>query len=281
VRFSESFARHRNGLTLALLVVISLVSLGVSTDAMSLRPKEVGQSFVAIFQQSASAVGRFFAGTVTSIRELSQLREQYDELLGQVRQYETIADDIALLRSENERLREALGFEQSLPYSSLPARVIAKEPGSFFEGLTINQGRAAGVRRYMPVIANQDGMQGLVGRVEEVGLSTSVVMPIFDYDSFVAARLLRSRHEGLVAGEGSSQGMLTMLYVAKSARDEISVGDMVITSGMRSLFPEGLLIGTVEAILGRPYETSLNMELDPTVDFSRLEYVFVLTETNE
>jgi len=264
-----------------LLVVISVVSLGVSTDAMTLRPKAIGQSFVAIFQQSASAVGRFFAGTVTSIRELSQLREQYDELLDQVRQYETIADDIALLRSENERLREALGFEQALPYSSLPARVIAKEPGSFFEGLTINQGRTAGVRRYMPVIASQDGMQGLVGRVEEVGLSTSVVMPVFDHDSFVAARLLRSRHEGLVAGEGSSEGMLTMLYVAKSARDEISVGDTVITSGMRSLFPEGLLIGTVEAILGRPYETSLNMELDPTVDVSRLEYVFVLTEAGE
>ncbi len=281
MRVSESFARHRNGLTLALLVVISLVSLGVSTDAMSLRPKEVGQSFVAIFQQGASAVGRFFAGTVTSIRELSQLREQYDELIGQVREYETIADDIALLRSENARLRAALNFEQSLPYATLPARVIAKEPGSFFDGLTINQGRAAGVRRYMPVIASQEGTQGLVGRVEEVGLSTSVVMPVFDHDSFVAARLLRSRHEGLVAGEGSSEGMLTMLYVSKSARDELSVGDMVITSGMRSIFPEGLLIGTVEAILGRPYETSLNMEIDPTVDFSRLEYVFVLTERGE
>ncbi|MFW5776958.1 MAG: rod shape-determining protein MreC [Spirochaetota bacterium] len=283
MRIRETLSRHRNGLTLVVLVAVCLVSLGVSTESMSLRPKEVGQSFVAVFQQAGAAVGRFFADTVTSIRELSALREQYDELVADLREYETVADDIELLRAENERLREALEFEERLPLENIPSRVIAKEPGSFFSGLTINKGRAAGVERYMPVIANQDGVQGLVGRVEEVGLTTSVVMPVFDRNSYVAARLMRSRHEGLVAGEGAaaSAGRLTMLYVAKSARAEISVEDMVITSGMRSIFPEGIRIGTVQSIQGRPYETSLHITLEPMVDFSRLEYVFVLAEGGE
>jgi rod shape-determining protein MreC len=284
VRVREILARHRDRLTLAVLVVVCLVSLGVSTDSMSLRPKEVGQSVVAVFQQAGAAIGRFFAGTVTSIRELSELRRQHDELLADVRQYEGITDDIALLRAENQRLREALEFEQRLPYENIPARVVGKEPGSFFSGLTINKGRVAGIRRYMPVIANQNGIQGLVGRIEEVGLTTSVVMPIFDLNSYVAARLSRSRHEGLVAGEGAataSGGQLTMLYVAKSARAEISVDDVVITSGMQSIFPEGIRIGTVQSIQGRPYETSLHIALNPSVDFSRLEYVFVLAEVTE
>lgn len=284
MRVRELLSRHREAITLAVIVVLCLVSLGVSTDSMSLRPKEVGQSFIAVFQQAGAAVGRFFAGTVTSIRELSALREQYDELVTQVREYESVADDIELLQAENQRLRLVLDFEKSLPYESVPARVIGKEPGSFFAGLTINKGRAAGVRRYMPVIANEGGVQGLVGRVEEVGLTTSVVMPIFDRNSYVASRLQRSRHEGLVAGGGSlpvSGGNLTMLYVAKSARSEISVDDVVITSGMRSIFPEGIRIGTVESIQGRPYETSLHISLAPSVDFSRLEYVFVLAEGDE
>jgi rod shape-determining protein MreC len=259
-------------------MVACLVSLGVSTESMSLRPKEMGQSVVGLFQQGASAVGGFFTDTVTSIRELALLREQYDALLQDVREYETMADDVALLRVENERLREVLGFQQSIAFESIPARVIAKEPGSFFSGLTINKGRVDGIKRYMAVIANQDGQQGVVGRVEEVGATTSVVMPVFDVDSFVAARLLRSRHEGLVAGDGAAQGLLTMRYVSKAARSEISVDDVVITSGMRSMFPEGLRLGTIESIQGRPYETSLNIELSPTVDFSRLEYVFVLAE---
>ena len=245
---------------------------------MTMRPKEAGQSVVALLQQGTSSVGRFFSDTVTSIRELAALREQYDQLLQEVREYETIADDVELLRAENERLREALEFDRSIELESIPARVIAKEPGSFFSGLTINKGRAAGVERYMPVIANQDGVQGLVGRVEEVGLTSSVVMPVIDVNSYVAARLLRSRHEGLVAGEGAASDALTMRYVAKSARSGISVDDVIITSGMRSIFPEGLRIGTVAAIQGRPYETSLNMEVNPAVEFGRLEYVFVLAE---
>jgi rod shape-determining protein MreC len=283
VRIRDNLSKHRNGLTLAVLVAVCLVSLGVSTESMNVRPKEVGQSFVAVFQQAGAAVGRFFADTVTSIRELSALRAQYDELIAEVREYEAVADDIALLKAENERLREALDFEERLRGESVPSRVIGKEPGSFFSGLTINKGRAAGVERYMPAIANEGGVQGLVGRVEEVGLTASVVMPIFDRDSYVAARLLRSRHEGLVSGEGmaASAGRLTMLYVPSSARAEISVGDVVITSGMRSIFPEGIRIGTVESIQGRPYETSLHIALEPLVDFSRLEYVFVLGEEAE
>lgn len=283
MRIRENLSKHRNGLTLAVLVAVCLVSLGVSTESMNVRPKEVGQSFVAVFQQAGAAVGRFFADTVTSIRELSALRAQYDELIAEVREYEAVADDIALLKAENERLREALDFEERLRGESVPSRVIGKEPGSFFSGLTINKGRAAGVERYMPAIANEGGVQGLVGRVEEVGLTASVVMPIFDRDSYVAARLLRSRHEGLVSGEGmaASAGRLTMLYVPSSARAEISVGDVVITSGMRSIFPEGIRIGTVESIQGRPYETSLHIALEPLVDFSRLEYVFVLGEEAE
>ena len=278
MRLQRIVHRHRDRLTLTLLVGICLVSLSVSTSSMSVRPGEIGHSIVAVFQQSASAVGRFFASTVTSIRELSELQQQYDHMLLQIREYETIADDITQLRAENQRLREALGFTQGLSGESLPARVIAKEPGSFFAGVTINKGLLAGIRREMPVIANQNGIQGLVGRISEVGLSTSVVMPVFDSKSFVAARLLRSRHEGLVSGAGVSDDRLTMLYVAKSARGDVAVDDVVITSGMRSIFPEGIRIGTVESIQGRPYETSLTIGLRPSVDFSRLEYVFVLTE---
>ncbi len=281
MRVRETVRKHRDSLTLTILVLACFVSLTVSTDSMRMRPGEVGQSVVALFQQATSAIGRFFADTVTSIRELSELRRQYDDLLTQVRRYETIADDITQLQAENVRLREALGFEAAIPHEALPARVIAKEPGTFFAGITINKGRTAGVRRDMPVIANQDGIRGLVGRVSEVGLTTSVVMPVFDGNSFVAARLLRSRHEGLVSGAGLTDGTLTMLYVARSARSDIAVDDVVITSGMRSIFPEGIRIGTVESIQGRSYETSLTIGVRPAVDFSRLEYLFVLMEADQ
>jgi len=276
VRLGEAFSRHRTSITLTIIVVACVISLGISTDSLSFRPKDVGQSVVGVFQQTASAIGGFFSRTVTSVRELRDLRAQYSAVVDQLREYEQVAGDVATLTEENQRLRSALGFSQSLVVENIPARVIAKEPGSFFSGLTISRGSTAGVKRGMPVISNQDGLQGLVGKVSEVGLTTSVVMPIFDPRSYVAARLQRSRHEGLVGGQGAVDNLLSMQYVAKSARSQIASGDLVITSGMRSIYPEGIRIGTVEAIRGEAYETSLQIELRPVVDFGRLEYVFVL-----
>ena len=259
-----------------MIVIVCLASLGISTDSMALRPKEVGQSVIGLFQQAVSGIGGFFSRTVTSVGELRDLRAQYDGVVDQLREHEQVAGDVATLRDENARLRDVLGFAEFIRIQNIPARVIAKEPGSFFSGLTINRGRTSGIRRDMPVIANQNGVQGLVGRVSDVGLSSSVVMPIFDPQSFVAARLQRSRHEGLVGGKGMATNLLSMRYVAESARSQISTGDLVITSGMRSIYPEGIHIGSVDAIRGEAYETSLQIEILPVVDFGRLEYVFVL-----
>lgn len=276
MRLGESFTRHRTSITLVVIVIACLVSLGISTDSMALRPKEVGQSVIGLFQQAVSGIGGFFSRTVTSVGELRDLRAQYDGVVDQLREHEQVAGDVATLRDENTRLRDVLGFSEFIRIQNIPARVIAKEPGSFFSGLTINRGRTSGIRRDMPVIANQNGVQGLVGRVSDVGLSSSVVMPIFDLQSYVAARLQRSRHEGLVGGKGMATNLLSMGYVAESARSQISTGDLVITSGMRSIYPEGIHIGSVDAIRGEAYETSLQIEILPVVDFGRLEYVFVL-----
>jgi len=276
VRLRDPLQRNTSLITLIVIVVVCLVSLGISTDSFSVSPRAVGQSIFGTIERGFSAVGGFFARTVTSVRELRNLRAEYNDLVEQLRTSERIAGDVEALERENARLRDVLGFSESLEIENLPARVIAKEPGSFFAGLTINKGSGSGIRRNMPVVANQDGKTGLVGRVTDVGLASSVVMPLFDARSYVAARLDRSRHEGLVRGLGASTNMLRMDYVSEDARPYLQAGDLVITSGMRSIYPEGIQIGIVNAIMGEAYETSLRIDIIPIVDLSRLEYVFVL-----
>jgi rod shape-determining protein MreC len=67
-----------------------------------------------------------------------------------------------------------------------------------------------------------------------------------------------------------------MRAIPKRARDEINYGDMIVSSGTGGVFPAGLIIGRVKTILYHEYETSLAVELEPSIDFSRLEYVFVI-----
>jgi rod shape-determining protein MreC len=88
---------------------------------------------------------------------------------------------------------------------------------------------------------------------------------------------LKSRYEGLVSGAGDGTS-LVMRYVDDRARASIRFGDVVITSGMNSIYPAGIRIGTVDSIQSKAYETTLELTLNPIIDFERLEYVFVVQE---
>jgi len=70
-----------------------------------------------------------------------------------------------------------------------------------------------------------------------------------------------------------------MKYVKKRARDEIKVGDKIITSGENYNYPGNVPVGFISKIRGLDYETSLELDIEPVIDFSRLEHVFVLEMT--
>jgi len=272
-----SFVRkNKKGVTFACLLFLCLLMMLFSNRNVVLQPKKVGQSFFSVFQLSVHAVGDWFTNTVTSIRELRRLRSELQEARDRLMEYERVSRDLAELRRENEELRDQLGFAQALPFRYIAAQVIARDPGSQFSTITVNRGSMHGMRAGMPVIAFQGGLQGLVGRVVLVSLASSIVQPITDPNSFVAARLQISRFDGLVAGSQGGADRLTMSYVKKLAVNEVQYGELVITSGMGQLFPEGIHIGRVREMTAKGYEASLELEVEPIVDFSRLEFVYII-----
>ena len=97
-----------------------------------------------------------------------------------------------------------------------------------------------------------------------------------DPDNYVASRLQKNRFEGLVEGRGNENGELIMRYVRKSAGSSIGMNDLIVTSGMQSLYPSGIVIGRVKEVRARDYATSLELILQPVVNVSQVEYVFVL-----
>ncbi len=133
-----------------------------------------------------------------------------------------------------------------------------------------------GVSNNMTVVAWQNGTQALVGKIIQTGALESLVMPVFDVNSLVSCRFSVSRFEGIVEGQGSSENSLTMRFVPRRARDEINIGDIVVTSGMGGIYPPGINLGRVSSINILEYETTLEVDVIPMIDFSRLEYVFVI-----
>jgi rod shape-determining protein MreC len=274
--FEGFFAKRRKGVTLAILIVVSLLCLLLSNRTVVIRPKEAGLSVVGFFQKGFTGFFNWFGDTAGSIRQLRAVRDELAVANDRLQEMDRVTREIVELRRQNSALLEQLGFAQSLPPGRIAAGVIARDTDNLFSTITIDKGARQGVREGMPVVAWQGDMEGLVGKVVRVGRGASHILPLYDPQCLVSARLDKSRHEGLIGGLGKDRHTVLMRYVRKTAAPLIEYGDIVVTAGLGGLYPRGINIGRIREVNAPAYETSLELSVEPVIDFDRLETVFLL-----
>jgi rod shape-determining protein MreC len=184
------------------------------------------------------------------------------------------------LRDENLRLREAqvdldrlradLGFVRRFSAQPLGADVVGIRPDPRFDTLVIACGGAAGARPDGVVIAPG----GLVGRILDVGRTTSSVLMLTDQNSGVGARVLRPESRAVGVCKGDNTGLLSMMYLSIDA--DVRPGDAIVTSGLGGLYPAGIPIGTVTEVRRGEGELSKIARVRTAVDFAHLEEVYLL-----
>lgn len=193
-----------------------------------------------------------------------------------------LAEELARLRFESQRwhaerheylrLLSLLGLQERLGRSSVPARVISRGHGLGASTLIIDRGSRDGLATNQPVIVSD----GVAGRLVEVGPFTSKVQLALDPNCSIAAITERTRAQGLVNGRG--RGHLRMEYV--SDLEDVLPGDRIVTSGLDRVFPAGITVGTVLRTDRRDGLVQ-SIEVEPSVDFNKLEEVLVLTDEVE
>jgi rod shape-determining protein MreC len=255
-----------------LLLVLLTLNLGL----MSSRIKSGGQrsileeavmSLMSPFLKGAGWAGQGVSGTWRAYvglrgveRENRHLRERIDALALKTQESEEA-------RQELVRLRELLDLRDSVPWSTVAARVIARGTDGGARIVTIDRGSRDGVRQNQPVLTPR----GIVGRVIEAAPGASKVQTILDPNSGVAGLIQRTRVQGMIVGEGERG--CRMEYVSELAN--VEVGDVIVTSGLDQIYPKGYTIGVVGSI-GEGEGLTKLVELRPEVDFRRLEEVLVV-----
>jgi len=277
--------RRKSNFDVSLFVILLFVSsilLWASTGEFVVNFRNVGFSVASSFENAVFSVHSFFKGTFTSIMELSSLKEKYNELTKRLNDYEILQNSTQALQKENKELRELLAFSNRIRTHNIVAEIIGLDPNNLYYGILINRGLKHGIKKNMPVIAFEKGELSLVGKIMSVGTFSSVVLPLYDDRCFIAAKMEESKHRGIVGGQGSSSLPLIMRYVKKRVKDEVKVGDVVLTSGLddSSIFPKNIPIGYISKIAVHDYETSLELFVEPMINFATLEYVFVLDVTH-
>ena len=169
---------------------------------------------------------------------------------------------------EGIRLQEILKLQEGMPYYTLAAKVVGRNPSSVFKMILINRGEADGLRAGLPVVA----VPGLLGRVMESSWNVSRVLLIQDENSNIDAMVQETRVQGMLQGAASAG--CNLKYVSKTA--SVKVGDIVITSGLGGIFPKGLPIGVVKAASKKEADLFQRIEVKPFTDPDGIEEVLVI-----
>ena len=263
---------------LILLILISGTMLSFSSGGFVLNFKKIGFSVISSIEKGSSYVVNGVKSGFTAVKELRQLKKEYNELVVKLENYEQMQRSNADIRKENERLKEQLDFATSLVEKNIPSQIISRNLDNAYSYITIDKGSVHGIKKNMPVLAFQNGNKGLVGKIIQVGTFTSQVIPIYNIDNIVSARIQNSRDLGLVKGLGSQDQPLVLEYIRKRVVDELSFGDVIVTSGENNNYMKDIPIGTISKITVLDYNSSLKIELTPIIDFARLENVVVVNQ---
>lgn len=260
------------------LVIISSVMLTFSSGKFVINFKKIGFSVVSSIEKAFHYVSDGVVNTVNSVGELRKLKKEYNELVIKLENYEQMQRSNADIRKENERLREQLDFSISLDEKNIPAQIISRDLDNAYAYLTVDKGSVNGIKKNMPVVAYQNGNKGLVGKVVSVGTFTSQIMPIYNLNNMVSARIQQTRDLGLVSGMGSQDNPLKMQYIRKRILGSLHYGDIVVTSGENNNYMKDIPIGTISKISSQAYSSTLDIELTPMIDFNRLENVIIVNQ---
>src|SRR5438876_325118 len=174
---------------------------------------------------------------------------------------------------EADRLREIADVKPSLPFDTLLAQVIATDGVPWYRTVTLNRGRADGIALNAPVISTT----GVVGRVVAVGPRAAKVQLLLDHESGLGVRIERSRITAVVSGQAGFAdhvgNMMAMKFVPVLA--DVTVGDVVVTSGLDRMFPKGLMVGRVQSVkaTGGLFKDIL---VAPSAHFDRLAELMVV-----
>ena len=267
-------------ITFVFLVLVSGVLLASSTGSFVINFKTLGFSILSSLQNGVHSLSTKITDTINAVKEISILQDEYEKLTKQLEHYEFLQQSNAEIKKENERLKEQLNFTKNYEYINHPAQITGRDPNNQYSLLTINKGSKQGIKKNMPVVAVQNGTVGLVGKVTQVGKISSTVMPVYDFNCNVSARIQKTRDIGLVSGLGWEDKPLIMKYIKKRVLAELQYGDLIVTSGENDNFMGDIAIGYISKITAQDYDSSLTIELLPVLDFGRLETVIVVDVKN-
>lgn len=262
------------GIVTLLLITFSLT---VGSNIVSQGVNDVTNILGRMLAYPANSVNDF-------VESISNLTNTYQENQTLKQKVETIYElEVQLndLKKDNEKMKEALKLQDTLnEYSLINATVIARNPDTWRDIVTINKGANDGLTPQMSVMSDN----GLVGKVLDVNPTSARVALLSNNDNTLVrvAAMIQGEKEsiyGTLTGFDHEKNILIMSQI--QATQEIKVGDKVVTSGLGGVSPSSLYIGTVEEVAMDRFGLYKEVRIKPAADTNDVRYVTVVKRASE
>ena len=250
------FVRFRNFLLFAFLFAISF--------ALTVNSHSFHKSKVV---SSANFLSGGIFGIKSSITDYFDLRTQNE-----------------LLTQENTRLRTLLsnsdiismeGVIDTIPldsnYKFIPARVINNSYAKTKNNLTLNRGEADSVKVDMGVLSSQ----GVVGMISSVSKNYASVQSVLNTNSQIVAKFKKSNQFGTLTWDAKEANIVQLTEIPRIA--SIALGDTIVTDGKSTIFPPGIMIGTVKNFDRNDGADYYHIDVQLFTDMTRIKHVYLVS----
>ena len=257
------FIKHSAWFIFAIYVILSLVLL--------FKDNPYQQSVYLTSANSLSAaVYKAFNG-VTSYFHLRDINESLQE--------RNAALEMELIELRNQMSEQALMSPDSLhqpalsQYTFVMAQVISNSIAQPNNYITINRGYIDGIEPEMGVI----DQNGVVGIVNVVGPHADRVISLLNPHMRLSCKLKSNNFYGSLVWDGKSPQFAVLEELPKHVK--FHKGDTIVTSGYSAVFPEGIIVGTVEGLARDMSDSFVSLRIKLTTNFSQLSSVRIITNS--
>lgn len=266
-----SFSKKSLVICLTILLIISISFTVKPKENPNFFEKAVNTVFLPIqnivkwpYEKIKGSIN-FFVDMKTYANENEKLKLENAELREKVRQLE-------IYGIENKELRELLNLSKKYETSNaIVAKTIATD-GMWFEVITVNKGKNDGVKENMTVLTPY----GLVGKVTKVYDFSAQVTTILDASNVVSSRIAKTNEYVIAKGDMNivKDGLLKLDYVTSDV--PLIEGDVIETSGIGGIYPEGIYIGTIKTVEQDESILKTYALITPGVNFSTIDEVLII-----
>ena len=201
-------------------------------------------------------------------------------------EYFRLRQDNKILAEENAQLKNQLmlyanTLEQTteqdstyiyshLDWEYIPAKVVDVTTHKQHNYITINKGTRDGIQADMGVVGNG----GVVGIVSAVGEKYALIVPIIHTEMNLSCRIKKNDYVGRTQWQGTNYQQVELKDISRHV--SVEKGDTVVTSGLTSIFPEGIMVGVVEETRLQESDNYHHTTLHIATDYKKIKYVQVL-----